>query len=191
MKSCLLSFNIYLLAAAALGGGCGSHYLSPNKEYATLSIFLQGRPADSLPVQIGPDKATVYVAPTPVLTEDDLAKARLVDNPDGSYAIQLTFDDNGKLVLEMQTTSNPGKSLIIFAKFPPKGWTEPKDADAPAIEKPHPGQPRISAWLAAFPIPRNGLANGSLVFIPDASHAEAEHIVRGLNNMVSAMNKQK
>jgi hypothetical protein len=170
MKSCLRSFNIYLLAAAALGGGCGSNYLSPNKEYATLSIFLEGRPADSLPVQIGPDKATVYVAPAAVLTEEDLAKARLVDNPDGSYAIQLTFDDNGKLVLEMQTTSNPGKSLIIFAKFPPKGWREPEDGD---------------------PIPRNGLANGSLVFIPDASHAEAEHIVRGLNNMASAMNKQK
>jgi hypothetical protein len=192
MKTWLRSFNIYLLAAGAvLAGGCGSSHLSPRKEYATLSIFLEGRRADSLPVRVGPDQTTMYIAPTAVLTEEDLSKAKLVDNPDGTYDIQLTFDDHGKLVMDMQTTSNQGKHLIIFAKFPPKGWKEPAEGDAPAVEKPLPGQPRMSAWLAAPLIPRNGISSGSLQFAPDASHAEAEQIVRGLNNMVSAMNKMK
>ena len=129
------------------------------------------------------------MAPDAVLTESDLSQAKLVDNPDGTYAIQLSFNDHGKLVLDMQTTSNPGKHLIIFAKFPPKGWKEPKEDAGAAVEKPPAGQPRMSAWLAAPLIPRNGFSNGALQFAPDASRQESELIVRGLNNMVAALDK--
>lgn len=188
MKNWLRSINIYLLAAGVvLGGGCGSNRLSPNKEYATLSIFMEGRQAESLPVHIGRDTAPVYIVPEAVLTEEDLSKAALVDHPDGTYDIQLTFTDHGKLVLDMQTTSNKGKHLVIFAKFPPKGWKEPKEGAA--AEKLPPGQSRMSAWLAAPLITGNGLSNGSLLFTPDASHAEAEQIVRGLNNMVATLDQ--
>jgi len=190
MKTWLRSFNIYFLAAGAvLASGCGSNRLSPNKEYATLSIFMEGRQAESLAVHIGRDPTPMYIAPEAILTEEDLRKATLVDHPDGTYDIQLTFNDHGKLVLDMQTTSNKGKHLILFAKFPPKGWKEPKEGDAAGAEKPLPGQPRMSAWLAAPLIAGNGLSNGSLLFTPDASHAEAQQIVRGLNNMASALNE--
>ena len=183
------SFNIYLLAAAAvLGSGCSSGHLSAKKDYATLSVFMEGRAADGTPVEIGPDKTTMYIVPQAVLTEADLSQAKLVDNPNGTYAIELSFDDHGKLVLDMQTTSNPGKHLIVFAKFPPKGWKEPKEEGA-AGGKPPPEQRRISAWLAAPVIPRSGISNGSLQFAPDATHAEAAQIVRGLNNMVAELNK--
>jgi hypothetical protein len=192
MKSWLLSFNTYLLAAALLGGGCGSNRLSADKQYATVSVFLEGRLTQSVPVRIGPEKATVYIVPDPVVTEADLARASLVDNPDGTYAIQLNFDEHGKLVLDMQTTSNPGRHLVVFAKFPPKGWKAPADAKVgatPGDEQPQPGQPRMSAWLAAPMIPRNGISNGLLRFAPDASRAEVGQIVEGLNNFVKALNK--
>jgi hypothetical protein len=190
MKTWRRSFNIFLLAAGVvLGGGCHSSGLNPNKQYATVSIFMEGRRGESLPVHIGQDPTPIYVAPEALLTEEDLQKATLLDNPDGTYGIQLTFNDHGKLVLDMQTTSNKGKHLVIFAKFPPKGWKEPKEDAAPAVEKPGAGKPRSSAWLAAPLIPGNGLSSGSLLFAPDVSHEEADQIVRGLNNMVAAMNK--
>ena len=144
MKSWLRSFNIYLLAAGAvLGGGCGSNRLSPNKEYATLSIFMEGRPADSLPVQVGREQDhDVYRAASRCSRKMISAKAKLVDNPDGTYAIQLTFNDHGKLVLEMQTTSNQGKHLVIFANFRPRvgrnrGGRRPRRGKAPAGAAPH------------------------------------------------------
>jgi hypothetical protein len=191
MKYWLRSFNIYLLAAGTvLACGCASHRLSVNKQYATLSIFLEGSsPANSLPVQVGWNKTTMYVEPEPVLSEGDLSKATLVDNADGSYEIQLAFDDQGKLVLEMQTTMKQGRHLIIFAKFPPKGWKQPQEGAPGPAENSAPGQPRISAWLAAALIPQNGLSNGLLRFKPEASHEEAERIVLGLNNMASALHK--
>ncbi len=126
--------------------------------------------------------------PKPFLTEEDISHARLVDNPDGTFEIQVTFNDHGSLLLDMNTSSNRGKHLIIFCHFPPKGWKEPKDTGTDSAEPPKPGQPRISGWLAA-PLIQSGLSNGSLKFTPDASHDEADRIVRGLNNMVSDLNK--
>jgi len=191
MQSWLRSFNIYLLAAGAVfAGGCSSmHRLNPNKDYATLSVFPEGRPADSLPVQVGWNKTTMYIEANPILTEEDVSKATLVDRPDGSYEIQLTFTGHGKTVLEMQTIGKQGKHLVIFANFRPKGWKEPEDG-APAAEgTPQPGQPRMIFWLAAPLIPQNGISNGSLRFEPEASHADAEKIVLGWNNMAKETHK--
>ena len=194
MKSRLRSFNIYLLAAAVLAGGCSSHRLSMNKQYATLNIFLEAeRSAGSLPVQIGWNKTPMYIAPEPLLTEADLTEAALVDHPDGAYEIRLTFNAHGTLVLDMQTSSvrRNLNHLVIFAKFPPKGWKEPQEGAPDAGEKPAPGQPRISAWIAAPMIPPNGLSNGTLRFTPEVSHEEAEKIVEGLNNMATTLRKME
>lgn len=187
MKSWLRSFNIYLLGAV-LAGGCDSNHLSMRKEYSTLRVYLEGRAGESSLVQVTRDKIPMYVEAEPFLTEEDLSKARLVDNPDGTYDIQVLFNDHGGVVLDMKTTSNRGRHLIIFSHFPPKGWKEPQGGSASSGANPLPGQPRISGWLSA-PLIRNGLSNGSLLFTPDASHEEAERIVRGLNNMVSQLNK--
>ena len=90
MKFWFRSFNIYLLAAGAvLGSGCGSGHLSANKDYATLSVFLEGRAGNGTLVQVGHDKIPVYVESKPLLTEEDLARAKLVDNPDGTCAVQV------------------------------------------------------------------------------------------------------
>ncbi|MGA2543479.1 MAG: hypothetical protein ABSG78_18165 [Verrucomicrobiota bacterium] len=188
MKSCLRSFNIYLLAAAALAGGCSSNHFSMRKEYSTLRVYLEGPPGESSLVYVTRAKTPMYVGAEPFLTEEDVSKARLVDNPDGTFDIQVTFNDHGGLVLDMTTTSNRGRHLVIFSHFPPKGWKQPQESGADSVEKPEPGKPRVAGWLAA-PLIRTGLSNGSLKFTPDASHDEAERIVRGLNNMVSDLDK--
>jgi len=190
MKSWLRSFNLYLLAAlAALGGGCvSSGHLSMSKEYSTLRVYLEGSPRESPVVYVTRARTPMYISPEPFLTEEEVSHAQLMDNPDGTFEIQVTFNDHGSLLLDMNTTSNRGKHLIIFCHFPPKGWKQPKDTGTDSVEPPKPGQPRISGWLAA-PLIRSGLSNGSLKFTPDASHDEADRIVRGLNNMVSDLNK--
>jgi hypothetical protein len=189
MKSCLRSFNIFLLAAGVtLAGGCGLNHLGMKKEHSSLRVYLEGSPAESSLVYVTRAKTPMYVAAEPFLTEEDVSRAKLVDNPDGTFDIQVTFNDHGAIVLDMTTTPNRGKHLIIFSHFPPKGWKQPQDQGGDSVEKPEPGQPRISGWLAA-PLIRTGLSNGSLKFTPDATHDEAERIVRGLNNMVSDMDK--
>ena len=191
MKTRLHSFNIYLLAAVALlGGGCASHHLSANKQYATLRVYLEGRAGESSRVQVTRNKILMYVAAEPFVTEADVRQAKLVDYPDGSFSILVTFDDHGTLMLDMNTSSHSGQHLLIFCHFPPKGWKEPKEGDSATVEKPVPGQPRISGWLAA-PLIRYALPNGSLEFTPDASHQEAEQIVLGLNNMAAALSKMR
>jgi len=190
MKSWLRSINIFLLAAAAVfAGGCSTHHLSMNKDYATLSIYFEGRPLDSLPVQVGWNKTTMYREANPVLTEDDLSMAKLVDKADGSYEIQLTFTDHGKTVLDMQTIGKQGRHLVILANLRPKGWKEPEGGDSASEETPQPGQPRRIFWLAAPLIPPNGISNGFLRFAPEVSHAEAEKIVLGWNNMAKELHK--
>jgi len=186
----LVSFIQYLFVGGGGGAGKRVQFRPSEREEGICDVehLMEGRAADGTPVEIGPYKTTMYMVPEAVLTEADLSQAKLVDNPNGTYAIELAFNDHGKLVLDMQTTSNPGKHLIIFAKFPPKGWKEPKEEGA-AAGKPPAEQPRISAWLAAPAIPRSGISNGSLQFAPDATHTEAAQIVRGLNNIVAEMNK--
>jgi hypothetical protein len=191
MKSWLRSFNIYfylLAALAVVSGGCSSSGLSMRKEYSTLRVYMEGAPRESPMVYVTRARTLMYIKPEPILTEEDVQKATLADNPDGTFEIQVTFNDHGSLVLDMQTTSNRGKHLIIFSHFPPKGWKEPKDSGTDSAEPPKPGEPRISGWLAA-PLIQTGFSNGSLKFTPDASHEEADRIVRGLNNMARDLAK--
>ena len=190
MKSWLRSFNIYLLAAGAvLGSGCHLNHLSANKDYTTLSVYLEGRAGNASLVQVGRDKIPVYVESKPLLTEEDLAKAKLVDNPNGTCAIQLTFNDHGRVVLDMNTSANLGRQLVLSCQLRPRrGSKPPQEAGASAVEKPGPGPGGFSPWLSMVPI-RTGVTGGSLQFTVSVSHAEAEQIVLGLNNLVARMNR--
>ena len=191
MKSWLRSFNIYLWAAGMmLACGCGSNSLSMNKDYTLLKVFLEGGKDDGALVKVGRDKIPIYVEANPILTEDDLSVAKIEDDPDGTYGIELTFNDHGSLVLDMNTAANRGrKHLVFFCQLRPRrSSTEPQDADASSKEKGNPGQPGFSPWLSAMPI-RAALTKGSVRFTPDVSYQEAQQIVRGLNNMVSEINK--
>jgi hypothetical protein len=194
MKSRLLSFNIYLCAMALfLVTGCAMMGgFDPKKEYTLVHVFLEARNGAKTGAQLVQVVGTpMYVESEPILTEADLTGAKLIDFPDGTYAIQLTFSDHGMIQLDMTTGSSKRLNLVIYLLFPPKGMKEPKGEGGASADnsanKATNGTPRISSW-SATPI-KGEITNGVLTFSPDASHAEAERIVRGLNNMVQAINK--
>ena len=84
----------------------------------------------------------------------------------GSFAIALQFDRRGTWLLEQYTVSGKGRRAAIFSQF------------------------SDTRWLAA-PILNRNITDGRFVFTPDATRAEAERIVRGLNNVAKVVKKKK
>jgi hypothetical protein len=168
----VLRFNTYLLPALALalGAGCQSGK-APSKggknEEASLRVHLEvnrdGSDANA-PVSVGRQHPfQLNIEKTAFITEFQIEKASVVDGL-GGFSIAIQFNKQGTFLLEMATTANKGKHLAIAAEF---------------------GELR---WLAAPLITRN-LADGRLVFTPDASRAEAERIVNGLNRLAERVQK--
>ena len=156
-------FNLYLLLAAlALAPGCAL-FKQPDKGVAILRIHVEsagGTPNDSKNISVmRTEPVTVNIATEPILTEVDVATAALLETP-GGFSVQVKFDEFSGWTLEQYTAANPGKHLAIFGQ-----WGD---------------QPADGRWLAAPAINRL-IANGTLTFTPDASHEEAEQLVKGLN----------
>ena len=170
-------FNIYLLLlCAVVAGGCSSASTDPQKAQkqkekaqkklsATLSIHPEvAGDAMSFSKRVSvfrQNPISVNVDTAPILTEANVAEARVVQTPSG-FALQIQFDHQGTWLLENYTTTSPGRRYAIRCDF---GKT---------IQE--------SRWLAAPVIPRR-ISNGVLTFTPDASREEADLIVIGLNNV--------
>jgi hypothetical protein len=207
MKTWFDRFNIYLsIAAVFAANGCASvrHEVTHSKkEQTTLRLYLEGSRPDvgNLgKVQVTRQKDIFMVDREPFLTEADVTKAVLVDDPsgDGTFSIQVAFNDHGTLLLDMITTGNKGKHIIVFSQFPIPGQKQPKvqkhkhnendDDDSPepppAPPPEKPGQPRQSGWLTATLI-RNRNSSGIFQFTPDASRDEGARIVRGLKTVIA------
>jgi len=195
MKRQERSFNIYfaLVCVLLLGAGCAM-FKHKKKEQTTIRLYLEGQKADKTTagtVLVTKEKFPYTVERDAFLNEADLSGASIVDNPDGTYYIRLDFNDHATLLLDMYTSSNKGKHIIVFAQFPVPGKKakkpkkEPDDSDL--VDKtnvePAPGTHRESAWLAAVLI-RNRISNGVFAFTPDASREEGLRIVRGLRNVI-------
>ena len=88
-----------------------------------------------------------------------------MDEPDGSFSIQLKFNWHGTLVLQTFTSQYIGKHIAVYCVFNKK------------------------RWLAAPQVQR-GITDGTFTFTPDATHEEAERIVKGLNNFAAAVKKK-
>jgi len=163
-------FNLYLgLLLLALATGCQTG--DKDKPMATLRVHLEVSPTETavngpvpvyraMPVMVNIDKA-------PMVTEDDLTSAKLVDQP-GGFAIELQFDDHGILVLNQYASANPGKHYVVYSQ-----WGT--------------GKFKQERWLAAPLMPRN-ISNGTLTFTPDATREEAQEIVDGLSNAIKDRN---
>ena len=193
MRIRLGRFNIYLaLALALVCAGCKTRALRPDKkELSTIRLFLGSKSASggTGEILVTRQKIPLNLEPEPFLTEEDLVKAAVVDYPDGTFAIQLQFNQHGALVLDMTTVENKGKLIAVFSQFPALAKQKKQSASAPASTASEEGKPRTSAWLGAVLI-RSRTESGSFRFTPDASHVEAERIVRGLNNLVAEVNKK-
>jgi len=162
----VLRFNTYLPFVLMLATGCATNQ-NPDKakpgknEEASLRLHLEVNPDGSDrsgPVSIGREHPFLLNVETSAFaTEFQIENASVVDGF-GGFSISILFNKQGTFLLEMQTTANKGKHLAISAEF---------------------GEMR---WLAA-PLITRSLADGKLVFAPDATRAEAERIVSGLNRL--------
>ncbi len=157
-------FNHYLLGAllaCALAGCATSEKSKEKKEATSVRLFLEsdfdtGGKTETVPI-FRASPTLVQIQKTPFLDEGSLTDAQVVQTV-GGFAIALRFNFHGSLSLENVTTSYRGRRIAVYALF-----TE-------------------SRWLAA-PMITQTITDGTLVFTPDATRAEAERIVRGLNNV--------
>ena len=164
MSFYLRQFNLYLLVfCVTVACGCAS--LKKEKEKMSgirVHLEVQDTPlakAHAITV-IRATPLTVNIGDDPIVTEQNLLSAKLVESM-GGYAVAVKFDETGGWFLEQATSANPGKHLAIFGQ-----WGETLGE---------------SRWLSAQIIGKR-IPDGYLVFTPDASRAEMERFVEGLNN---------
>jgi preprotein translocase subunit SecD len=110
------------------------------------------------------------IANDPILTEDSILAAKVIDTRGGGFAVEVQFDNSSALMLEQYSAGNPGKHLVIFGQ-----WSD-KVADG--------------RWLAA-PLITHRIFNGILSFTPDMSREEADRLVIGLNNVAKKIQKEQ
>ena len=191
MKIRLARFNIYLLSLLLLpafsgdGGDDEAKKTPPDtkrsedkrtiegkkhsKDSSTLRLYLETTPAAPDRSQEVPLFRTkpvmVTVEKTPFLDEGNVSQASIVDAEE-SFLIKIQFDKHGTWLLENMTATSVGKRVAIFSQF----------GDS-------------QRWLAA-PVLTRRISDGVLTFTPDASRAEAERIVSGLNNVAAKLKKK-
>lgn len=171
----LTRFNTYLLAAAlgVMLAGCATPNSKRNQELATLRVHVEvNRIADDRSEAVTVSRAAqikVNVDKDPILNEGDVAEARIVDGM-GGFTLLIQFERRGIMILEQFSAINPGKRFAIAAQWGVKQKGKEKET---AVQ---------SRWLAA-PVIARRIGDGVLRFTPDATRAEAEEIVRGLNNV--------
>lgn len=171
MKLPLTGLNNYLmliLLAAVLAGCASSEERKKRKQETAVQLFLEsefdtGDKTQVVPVyRNAPVPVRVYKAP--LLDNADLVSAAVLDVV-GGFAIQLTFNFHGRIVLEGAANSNRDARLVVCAIYPEVRWLA-----APKMTGP--------------------ISNGMLAFTPDATREEAERIVRGLNNVAIRLGNQ-
>lgn len=168
MRVYTFRFNLFLSLAALLPllGGCAS--MGHKKEpLSAMAIYVSVAPGamstggtETVSV-LRSDPVQVTIDKEPVLTEQNVLAAKLIDTPDAP-AIDLQFDPMGTVVLEQYSATNPGGHFVIFGK-----WG--KDL-------------KNSRWLMA-PLITTRIHDGVLSFTPDMSRDEAVQFVQGLNNV--------
>jgi len=168
-------FNIYLGLALAIGSccGCQTNSSKTKKPLSTLRLHQEmntdpmGRSEEISIFREQPVKLTVNKAP--FLTEANLKEAKVVDTT-GGFALSLQFDKQGGWLLEQYTAATRGKHIAIFTQFM------------------NAGEHKLNSgrWLAA-PLIHSHIADGLLIFTPDATREEAQRIALGLNDVASKL----
>lgn len=165
-------FNLYLLAlAATLLAACETTNRAGAgaKELASIRVHLETH-ADPLgmsrQITVGRETPQTFFVSGPMLGELHLVAAQIWEGQPGQYAIHLKFDRQGIRILESLSLSYRGKRLAIMSQFP---------------------EPR---WIGTVRLDRH-IADGTVLFRPDATREEAERIVKGLNLAVARLKKAK
>ncbi len=168
-------FNIYFVAllAAALACGCTSDKTKRNKEVSTLRLHIEANNDGSNLIKTVPiyrdQPFMLTVQREAFLTEGDILEAKVFDAL-GGFAMSLKFDRQGTWLLDQFTVANHGKHYAIFSQWPPKPGDKLNDG----------------RWLAAPQI-TDHIADGVIIFTPDATREEAEQIALGLNHVAKKL----
>ena len=164
-------FNIYLcfaVAMALLVTGCHSSEKKKKKDMTMIELHLEVNPdgaSDNKPVPIFREHPIyVNVEDAAFVDTPDVESARIVEDM-GGFMIQLKFNWRGTQLLNSITTANRGKRIAVFAVFPE------------------------GRWLAS-PVVHRSISDGTFTFTPDATRAEAERIVKGLNAVTADLKKK-
>jgi hypothetical protein len=168
MKSRSGRFNIYLLAAAltALAGCKTPEESRIANMQAVLRFYVEASPDGSDRYQkVDISGIQFNATKSHVLDESSLSRATVISTRDHGYALQVNFDDHGKLVLDAITAEARGKHLVIFTQFGVKKTVQDR-------------------WLAA-PLITRRISNGQLIFTPNATREEADDIALGLSNVIA------
>ena len=167
-----MRFNIYLLLAAGLvllGVACQSSGKKKKKIMTALELHLEVNKdgaADNETISIFRDNPIyINVDKEFFLDSADIIESTVVEDA-GGFRIRLKFNDRGSMILTGVTQANLGRRIGIFCSF---------------------GQAR---WLAA-PMIRKQIADGVLTFTPDTTRAEADLIVKGLNDAAAELAKKE
>ncbi len=174
MKSCYRAINIYLLMAAvlvAVVSGCSSKKKEEEiKKQAVIRLHLEVNPEvvrRSQEVAIIRSHPMIFnMSDDFILHEGYLDSAKLVETPEGGYAITLQYNQQGAWTLRNVTSVNIGKHVGVSCQFYPE-----------------------TRWLAA-PVIDRPITNGVFSFTPDATREEARRIVDGLTFTVEKRKKE-
>lgn len=169
-----ISSLLSALALVLLAAGCSTSASFDKKghEKTLLRIHLQ-EPKDSTDRSteikvFRENPITVNIHKEPVMDEGNLANAEVV-NDIGGFAIKLTFNRQGRWLLENLSTAYRGRQIAIIAIF----------GDTPDKIR----------WLAA-PYLNQRITDGVLAFTPDCTREEADRIVLGLNKVREDVQKK-
>lgn len=172
----LARFNIYLAVALILllAAGCATDPKKKEKKQATvISLHMQVAPgqdagsARTQTISIYRQSPLVLLAETsPFVDGADVEEASII-NEYGSFSIRLKFSFHGSLLLDQMTSANRNdKRIAVFCS-----WDKER------------------RWIAA-PVIRQRISDGILIFTPDATLAETERIVRGINNVAKELKRR-
>jgi preprotein translocase subunit SecD len=166
MKAITRRFNLFLaIMALAMLCGCQTEKEKKGKETSALRVHIEAdlnnpRITQSVSV-VRDDPMSITIEKQAILTEANLIQSKVIDSQ-GSFAVQIQFDESSGLVLEQYSAASEGRRFVIFAQ-----WGE-KLAN--------------SRWIAA-PLISHRITGGALTFTPDMSREEADRLVLGLNNV--------
>lgn len=169
MSARWLRFNFYLFVLAILGLAVGCQTAEERRRgNLSTSLWLHVESPSTLIETNHLAGATIagvrfVFSRRPFLTEDYVQSAELIDAPQGGYAIQVGYDDHGRMALDAVSAEARGRHIVVLAKFGPKKKPEQR-------------------WIAA-PLVRHRITDGVFTFTPDATREEAEDIVFGLQNV--------
>ncbi len=172
-------FPACLLVASLWMAGCASDSASkkgpkPDKEVAAMRVHVELRDGAEGGRTISILRASpvsLLIEKEPFLDERDIKSAKIVETVTG-FAVSVTCTLHGRLVLEMTSVSRTGRHLAVVST-----WETDKDKSE-------------TRWLAA-PLLKGALREGVLTFVPDCTREEAEHLVRGLNNLAIKLKNQE